>query len=93
MILQIGVLVAVVSVHGTGSALRKLTQMNMEILKEKVKADKKLIVATNMNLTDAEAKNFWPLYDGYQKELEQINQRLGEHDQRAMPSAYNAGQR
>jgi hypothetical protein len=29
-----------------------------------------------MNLNDAEAKNFWPLYDGYQKELEQINQRL-----------------
>ena len=51
--------------------------MTMEILKEKVKADKKLVVATNMNLTDAEAKAFWPLYDGYQKELEQINQRLG----------------
>jgi hypothetical protein len=50
--------------------------MNMDILKEKIKADKKLIVATNMTLTDAEAKNFWPLYDGYQKELEQINQRL-----------------
>jgi hypothetical protein len=51
--------------------------MTMEILKEKVKADKKLIVAANMNLTDAEAKGFWPLYEGYQKELEQINQRLG----------------
>ena len=50
--------------------------MNMEILKEKIKADKKLIVASNMNLNDAEAKNFWPLYEGYQKELEQINQRL-----------------
>jgi hypothetical protein len=55
---------------------QEANQMNMEILKEKVKADKKLIVASNMNLTDAEAKNFWPLYDGYQKELEQINQRL-----------------
>jgi hypothetical protein len=29
-----------------------------------------------MTLTDAEAKTFWPLYDSYQKELEQINQRL-----------------
>lgn len=50
--------------------------MTMEILKEKVKADKKLIVATNMNLTDAEAKGFWPMYESYQKELDQLNQRL-----------------
>jgi hypothetical protein len=65
-------------------------QMNMEILKEKVKADKKLLVATNMNLNDAEAKNFWPLYDGYQKELEQINQRLGKMIN-AYAEAFNAG--
>ncbi len=50
---------------------------NMEILKQKLKADKKLLVAGNMELTDAESKSFWPLYDGYQKELEKINQQLG----------------
>lgn len=49
---------------------------NMEILLQKVKADKKLLVASNMDLTDAEAKSFWPLYDAYQKELEKINQNL-----------------
>jgi hypothetical protein len=64
--------------------------MTMEILKEKVKADKKLIVATNMNLTDAEAKGFWPLYEGYQKELEQINQRLGSVI-KSYADAHNAG--
>jgi hypothetical protein len=50
---------------------------NMEILMEKVKADKKLLVAANMDLTDEEGKKFWPLYEGYQKELEQLNERLG----------------
>ncbi|HSF68112.1 MAG TPA: hypothetical protein VLA67_11865 [Nitrospiraceae bacterium] len=50
---------------------------NMEILLQKVKADKKLLVAGNMDLSDAEGKNFWPIYDNYQKELDQINQRLG----------------
>ena len=65
-------------------------QMNMEILKEKIKADKKLVVASNMNLTDAEAKNFWPLYDGYQKELEQINQKLITTI-KSYADAYNAG--
>jgi hypothetical protein len=29
-----------------------------------------------MVLTPAEAKGFWPLYDEYQKELHQINDRL-----------------
>lgn len=49
---------------------------NMQILREKIKADKKLLIATNMELTESEAKNFWPLYDEYQKGLEKINQRL-----------------
>jgi len=42
-----------------------VSDTNMEILKEKLKADKKLLIANNMDLTDAEAKQFWPLYDGY----------------------------
>jgi hypothetical protein len=49
---------------------------NMEILRQKIIADKKLLVASNMNLTEAEAKAFWPVYDAYQKDLQQIDQRL-----------------
>ena len=49
---------------------------DMEILRDKLKADKKLLVATNMELTESEAKNFWPVYEDYQKELQRINQRL-----------------
>lgn len=55
-----------------------VSDTNMEILKEKLKADKKLLVAGNMDLTDAEAKQFWPLYDSYQKELDGINKQLGQ---------------
>ncbi|MCG6875547.1 MAG: hypothetical protein LJE97_10700 [Betaproteobacteria bacterium] len=50
---------------------------NAEILLEKVKADKKLLIAKNMNLSEAEAKAFWPIYEAYQKDLDQINVRLG----------------
>ncbi|UCH52524.1 MAG: hypothetical protein JSW09_07875 [Pseudomonadota bacterium] len=50
---------------------------NMQILRDKVKADKKLVVAANMDLTEAEAKKFWPVYDAYQAELEKINKRTG----------------
>ena len=49
---------------------------NMEILREKITADKKFLVASNMNLTDTEAKEFWPIYKAYQKDLHQINERL-----------------
>lgn len=50
---------------------------DMEILMQKVKADKKLLVASNMDLTDSEAKKFWPLYEEYQKELHKVNDHLG----------------
>jgi polyhydroxyalkanoate synthesis regulator phasin len=49
---------------------------NMQILRDKVKADKKLLVAANMELTESEAKGFWPVYEEYQKELTAINQRM-----------------
>ena len=42
---------------------------NMQIFIEKVKADKKLLVAENMQLNDTEAKAFWPVYEQYQNEL------------------------
>ncbi|GAN33038.1 MAG: hypothetical protein DYG83_00100 [Candidatus Brocadia sp. AMX2] len=42
---------------------------NMQIVAEKVRADKKLLVAENMQLTETEAKAFWPVYNQYQDEL------------------------
>jgi hypothetical protein len=49
---------------------------SMEILREKLKADKKLVIAANMELTEPEAKNFWPVYEANQKELHKINDQL-----------------
>ncbi|HSB70985.1 MAG TPA: hypothetical protein VLT62_16785 [Candidatus Methylomirabilis sp.] len=50
---------------------------NMEILRQKIKADKKLLVAANMDLTESEAKGFWPVYDSFQADLQALNERLG----------------
>jgi hypothetical protein len=55
---------------------RTASESDMQILREKLKADKKLVVATNMELTDAEAKGFWPIYDSYQADLQVLNERL-----------------
>jgi len=51
---------------------------NMEIVKQKVRTDKKLFIATNMQLTESEAKSFWPVYDAYQAELETLVNRKGQ---------------
>ena len=48
---------------------------NMQILRDKIKADKKLVVAANMQLTESEAKGFWPVYEAYQNDLSKINKR------------------
>jgi len=57
-------------------AQEKPADANMQILLEKVKADKKLVVAANMDLSELEGKTFWPIYDDYQKDLQTINDRL-----------------
>jgi hypothetical protein len=49
---------------------------NMQVLRDKVKADKKFVVAVNMDLNDTEAKAFWPIYEAYQKDLQALNERL-----------------
>jgi hypothetical protein len=59
----------------TGSAGAGATN-KMEILRQKLSADKRLVVADNMNLTDSEAKAFWPIYDAYQQDLYKINLRM-----------------
>lgn len=48
---------------------------NMQIVRDKIQADKKLFVAENMQLTESEAKAFWPVYERYQDELFLIRTR------------------
>jgi uncharacterized protein with NAD-binding domain and iron-sulfur cluster len=66
------------------------TQSEVEIFRQKVAADKKLVVSDNLRLTDAEAKAFWPVYNEYQKELQGINDRLLKTI-KAYADAYNKG--
>jgi len=71
-----GVLCAAVLTAVPAFAQSKSADTSMQILLDKVKADKKLVVAAYMDLTDAEGKAFWPIYDAYQKDLQGLNERL-----------------
>lgn len=68
----------------------KPASSDMEILRQKIKADKKLVVAANMQLNDTEARAFWPVYDAYQKDLVALNERMAKAIV-AYADAYNKG--
>ena len=63
---------------------------NRQILVDKVKADKKLLVAANMELSEQEAAAFWPVYESYQKEISTLNGRI-EAAIKTYADAYNQG--
>ena len=49
---------------------------DMQALRNAVKADKKALVAKTLDLTPAEAKKFWPIYDTYQRALDASNRQV-----------------
>ena len=44
----------------------------IELVRKDVRSQKKQIIAENMDLSDAEAEKFWPVYDRYATELSKI---------------------
>jgi hypothetical protein len=62
---------------------------NMQVLADKIRADRKFVVASNMQLTQKEADKFWPIYDAYVADLQKINQRTMKLIQ-AYAADYNA---
>jgi len=59
-----------------GSIANDASQPNpdnfIELLRKDVRSQKKQIIAANMDLSDAEAEKFWPVYDRYATELSRI---------------------
>ena len=66
------VFVAMLTVFIVPSMAQEKPADNMQLVREKIQTDKKLFIAQNMNLTESEAKVFWPVYEDYQKELDKL---------------------
>jgi hypothetical protein len=66
---MITVLGLIISLGAMPAVSQEKPSANMQIVMEKIRADKKLFVAENMQLTEADAKAFWPVYQQYQDEL------------------------
>lgn len=55
----------------SGSAVKSQRQLDIAA----ARAQRKAVIGENMDLTSAEAKVFWPLYDQYQKRMDKIEDR------------------
>jgi len=55
------------------AASQNSADQDVELLRKDIRSQKKQIIAANMQLTDAEATKFWPVYDQYTAELVKIN--------------------
>jgi Spy/CpxP family protein refolding chaperone len=49
---------------------------DMVALRAAVKTDKRALVAKTVDLTPAEAAKFWPLYDAYQRKVDESNREM-----------------
>lgn len=49
---------------------------NLPVLLETIRANRKALIAVNLNLTGEEAAKFWPVYDRYQQEISAIGDRI-----------------
>ena len=58
-----------------GAADKAAVDAELQAMWKAVQTDKKSYVASVLNLTPAEAKKFWPIYDQYQRDLEMYNRR------------------
>jgi uncharacterized membrane-anchored protein YhcB (DUF1043 family) len=67
-LIAIGTLLACL-VAGVAATAQDKPADNMEVLREKLRADKKAVVASVLELTEGEAKVFWPVYNAYQSDM------------------------
>ena len=80
MTTRMGLLVIALALGLTIAAVPAMAQNQqadtMRLVRDKIRADKKLLITENLPLTAAEAKAFWPVYDRYQQELSALNDRM-----------------
>lgn len=54
----------------------RAVEADLSVLLDTIRANRKEMVAVNLQLTDDEAAKFWPVYDRYQKEMSAVAERL-----------------
>jgi len=58
---------------GKAMTEEQVNDANIQLLRQDVRSERKKVVAANMPLTEAEATQFWPVYDRYIAETIKVN--------------------
>src|SRR5271165_962476 len=66
------VLIGASLVSGTRAFAQDPNDEDIKLFRKDVKSLRKQIIASNLDLTDTEAQQFWPIYDRYTAELAAI---------------------
>ncbi|HME44167.1 MAG TPA: hypothetical protein VKF36_13835 [Syntrophorhabdales bacterium] len=74
-LLTITALVLVLSLSGFSALAQDRPPDHLRFVRDQVGADKKTLVKEAMDLTESEAKAFWPVYEKYQKDLDKPTNR------------------
>ena len=75
MMLGILALIGLLSFGSWSAIAQPISTESMDIVREKLRADKKFFISQNMELTEAEGKAFWPVYEQYQPELMKLGEK------------------
>lgn len=59
----------VVCLAGGSAGAQDKPADDREVLREKMRADKRAVVASVLDLTEGEAKAFWPVYNAFQSDM------------------------
>ena len=71
----VGALAAVVFCLAAAAATAQTVKETLEVTRQAVESQRRVLVSGALPLTDAEADAFWPLYDAYEKERRPLDER------------------
>src|ERR1700730_19337318 len=69
------VLAGISLMNGNRALAQSPSDEDINLFRKDVRSLKKQIIAANMDLTDSEAQQFWPIYDRYTAELATITDK------------------
>jgi hypothetical protein len=73
MILTGALLVQASRLFAQQQATPTISDQDIQLLRQDVRSEKKQLILANMQLTEAEAPRFWPVYDAYTQENIKVN--------------------
>ena len=74
-VVGVGVLAAAALLGLAGAAPAQTVKETLEVTRQAIESQRRVLVSGALPLTDAEADAFWPLYDDYEKERRPLDEQ------------------